>query len=178
MGISDHGFAHPAFGLRSRKLPKMRKLCDEASEQTQIKVLLGVESNIIGTDGSVDLKAKNYDYFDSGDAFWYTADKHSPLTANGEKYDPKKKTAMHKTLPLPSAFAAKYRYFVSAGLIAAFKLSSPGIAIGPGGKPFSLYVLYGDLILVSEIDKTFFLSFNIYCTVAHELRVISFSILL
>ena len=53
-------------------------------------------------DGVTYTPAENYDYFDSGDAFWYTADKHSPLTANGEKYDAKKMTAMHKTLPLPS----------------------------------------------------------------------------
>jgi len=64
VGISDHGFAHPAFGLRNRKLPKMRTLCDQATNQTGVKVLLGIESNITGTDGSVDLKAKNYDYFD------------------------------------------------------------------------------------------------------------------
>lgn len=64
IGISDHGFAHPAFGLRDRKVPKMRALCDEATKETGVKVLLGVESNIIGTDGTVDLKPKNYDYFD------------------------------------------------------------------------------------------------------------------
>ena len=64
LGISDHGFAHPAFGLTKRKLPKMRLECDEATKQTGVKVLLGIESNIIGTDGTVDLKAKNYDHFD------------------------------------------------------------------------------------------------------------------
>lgn len=64
LGISDHGFAHPAFGLTKRKLPKMRELCKQASEQTGVKVLLGIESNIIGTDGTVDLKPKNYDSFD------------------------------------------------------------------------------------------------------------------
>lgn len=64
IGISDHGFAHPAFGLTERKVPKMRALCDEATNQTGVSVLLGVESNIIGTDGSVDLKEKLYDSFD------------------------------------------------------------------------------------------------------------------
>lgn len=53
-------------------------------------------------DGITYTPQENYDYFDSGDAFWYTADKHHSLTANGEKYDSKKMTAMHKTLPLPS----------------------------------------------------------------------------
>lgn len=64
LGITDHGFAHPAFGLRNYKLPKMKVQCQNASEQTGVKVLLGIESNIIGTDGTVDLKPKNYDNFD------------------------------------------------------------------------------------------------------------------
>lgn len=65
IAVSDHGFAHPAFGLRKRKLDKMRAECDRASEITGVKVLLGIESNIIGTDGSVDLKPDRYHYFDS-----------------------------------------------------------------------------------------------------------------
>lgn len=64
IGISDHGFSHPAFGLRQRKLPVMRKLCDEASEKTGVKTLLGIESNIISTGGLTDLMPKNYDDFD------------------------------------------------------------------------------------------------------------------
>ena len=64
LGISDHGFAHPAFGLTGRKLSKMRNECDIATTKTGVKVLLGIESNIIGTDGTCDLKEKYYDYFD------------------------------------------------------------------------------------------------------------------
>ena len=64
VGISDHGFAHPAFGLTKRKLPKMQNECRLATEKTGVNVLLGIESNIIGTDGKVDLKPKYYDYFD------------------------------------------------------------------------------------------------------------------
>ena len=64
VGISDHGFSHPAFGLTKSKLPKMVKECAEATEQTGVKVLLGIESNIIGADGTVDLKPKFYDHFD------------------------------------------------------------------------------------------------------------------
>ncbi len=64
IGISDHGFAHPAFGLRNRKIPKMRLECDQATKNTGVKVLLGIESNIIGKDGVVDLKEKMYDNFD------------------------------------------------------------------------------------------------------------------
>lgn len=64
VGISDHGFSHPAFGLTKKKVPKMRMLCDQATEQTGVKVLLGIESNIISTEGEVDLKPKAYDNFD------------------------------------------------------------------------------------------------------------------
>ena len=64
LGISDHGFSHPAFGLTKTKVPKMKMLCKQASEKTGVKVLLGIESNIIGTDGSVDLKQNMYDDFD------------------------------------------------------------------------------------------------------------------
>jgi len=64
VGITDHGFAHPAFGLRKRKLPKLQEQCAFATEKTGVKVLRGIESNIIGTDGSVDLKADRYDFFD------------------------------------------------------------------------------------------------------------------
>jgi len=64
LGISDHGFSHPAFGLTKRKIPKIKKLCQEATKETGVNVLLGIESNIIGTDGTVDLKQKMYDDFD------------------------------------------------------------------------------------------------------------------
>lgn len=64
IGITDHGFAHPAFGLRKRKLPSLKKDCEKASLSTGVKVLSGIESNIIGRDGTVDLKPAYYDYFD------------------------------------------------------------------------------------------------------------------
>lgn len=64
IGITDHGFAHPAFGLTKRKVPSLVKDCALATDATGVKVLVGVESNIIGTDGTVDLKPKMYDDFD------------------------------------------------------------------------------------------------------------------
>ena len=64
LGISDHGFSHPAFGLTKSKIPKLKQLCKDATKETGVNVLLGIESNIIGTDGTVDLKQKMYDDFD------------------------------------------------------------------------------------------------------------------
>ena len=64
IGITDHGFAHPAFGLRKRKLPKMSALCEQAEKEFGVKTYLGIESNIIGVDGATDLTEKLYDKFD------------------------------------------------------------------------------------------------------------------
>lgn len=64
LGISDHGFYHGAFGLSKKKIPSLIEDCLNASKQTGVKVLVGVESNVIGADGSVDLSEKYYDYFD------------------------------------------------------------------------------------------------------------------
>lgn len=64
LGISDHGFSHPAFGLTKRKLPLMKEECLSATKSTGVRLRLGIESNIIGTDGTVDLKEKDYDRFD------------------------------------------------------------------------------------------------------------------
>lgn len=64
IGITDHGFAHPAFGLTKRKIPKMRTLCTEAEKDFGVKTYLGIESNIIGIDGKTDLTEKMYDDFD------------------------------------------------------------------------------------------------------------------
>ena len=64
IGITDHGFSHPAFGLTKRKIPKMRALCTEAEREFGVKTYLGIESNIIGLDGRTDLTEKMYDDFD------------------------------------------------------------------------------------------------------------------
>ena len=64
IAISDHGFSHPAFGLRKWKLPRLIDDCKEAEKETGVRVLVGIESNIIGIDGTVDLKANRYDDFD------------------------------------------------------------------------------------------------------------------
>ena len=81
IGITDHGFAHPAFGLSNRKLESLRHDCTEATLLTGVKVKMGIESNIIGTDGTVDLKEKNYDKFDLFLAGFHKFVLFKPLTA-------------------------------------------------------------------------------------------------
>ncbi len=62
--ISDHGFSHPAFGMRRWRLDKMKSQCLEAERQTGIKVNLGIESNILGERGRIDVKEKDYEKLD------------------------------------------------------------------------------------------------------------------
>ena len=64
LGIADHGFSHGAFGIKKKNLPAMREECRIATEKTGVKVFLGVEANVLGTDGTVDLKSDLYDHFD------------------------------------------------------------------------------------------------------------------
>lgn len=64
IAITDHGFSHPAFGMRRRKLPAMRADCTAAEEKTGVKVLLGIESNILGESGKIDVKPTDYDKLD------------------------------------------------------------------------------------------------------------------
>lgn len=64
IAITDHGFSHPAMGLTRSKVEKMKSLCEKASSETGVKVLLGIESNILGVSGKADLKERDYKNFD------------------------------------------------------------------------------------------------------------------
>ena len=47
IAITDHGFNHILFGLRRRKLGALRREVEEAEKITGVKVLMGMESNLI-----------------------------------------------------------------------------------------------------------------------------------
>ena len=64
IGITDHGFSHPAFGMRRKKLDQMRADCIAAEEKTGEKILLGIESNLRGECGSIDVVEKDYPKLD------------------------------------------------------------------------------------------------------------------
>ena len=64
IGISDHGFAHPAFGLKHKKVSALRQDCAEATAATGVRVLVGIESNIISSKGECDLTEADYPNFD------------------------------------------------------------------------------------------------------------------
>lgn len=62
--ISDHGFSHPAFGMKRKKVDQMRRDCILAEEKTGVKVCLGIESNIRGKDGTIDVVLEDYSKLD------------------------------------------------------------------------------------------------------------------
>ncbi|MFZ5966424.1 MAG: PHP domain-containing protein [Bacillota bacterium] len=56
VAITDHGFRHMGFGVKRKDLKKMRKEIDEINRSTdKINVKLGLEGNIISTDGEIDI---------------------------------------------------------------------------------------------------------------------------
>ena len=64
IAITDHGFNHLLFGLKRKKLVDLRAECTEAEKLTGVKVLMGMESNLISIDGETDMKESDLQYFD------------------------------------------------------------------------------------------------------------------
>lgn len=64
IGIADHGFNHLLFGLKRKKLADLRAEIDEAEKITGVKVLMGMESNLISVSGETDMKKGDLQNFD------------------------------------------------------------------------------------------------------------------
>ena len=64
IAITDHGFSHIVMGLNSAKMPNYVKDCKNATQQTGVNVLVGIESNVLSVNGDVDLLPNRYDDFD------------------------------------------------------------------------------------------------------------------
>lgn len=64
IAITDHGFNHLIFGLKRKRLPDLRAEINEAERLTGIKVLMGMESNLISLDGDTDMRREDLQYFD------------------------------------------------------------------------------------------------------------------
>lgn len=64
LGITDHGFNHLLFGLKRKKLADLRAEIIEAEKLTGVKVLMGMESNLISVNGDTDMKDSDLQYFD------------------------------------------------------------------------------------------------------------------
>ncbi len=64
LAITDHGHGHTIYGIKSKKVPLMKSLCEEASLKTGVEVVLGVEANILGVSGKTDMKQRDVEYMD------------------------------------------------------------------------------------------------------------------
>lgn len=64
IGITDHGFSHLAFGVKRKKLAAERRECEEAEKEYGVRVLLGVEANILGESGKTDVREDDYENLD------------------------------------------------------------------------------------------------------------------
>lgn len=66
IGISDHGYDHLTYGIKRSNILKMREEINILNEKykDQIKVLLGIECNILDDKGNIDFDEKLNDVFD------------------------------------------------------------------------------------------------------------------
>ena len=64
IAITDHGFNHLLFGLKRKRLDDLRSEIKEAEKLTGVKVLMGMESNLISLDGETDMRPEDLDKFD------------------------------------------------------------------------------------------------------------------
>ncbi len=75
IAITDHGYGHTVYGIKHRKIPYMKNLCQEAQDKTGVKVLFGVEANILGISGKTDMRVSDMPYMDV-----YLAGVHKMIT--------------------------------------------------------------------------------------------------
>ena len=65
IAITDHGFGHLIFPMKRHLIAQMRKEIDVAqSSYPNVRVLLGVEANLIDIDGHIDLLQEDFQYLD------------------------------------------------------------------------------------------------------------------
>jgi len=64
VAITDHGLNRILRGLKRKRIEKIRQEIKDLSDKYSIKVLLGVEANIISSKGILDLKEEDYKLFD------------------------------------------------------------------------------------------------------------------
>ncbi len=72
IAITDHGPAHNGYGIKKENYPVLRADIDKLNlKYPQIKILLGLEANILGTDGEIDIDSDMWGMID-----WVNAGYH------------------------------------------------------------------------------------------------------
>lgn len=70
--ITDHGFSHLFFGIKRSLLPKIREEVNRLKKKyPEIEIYLGVEANIIGYDGTIDVTERDRQYLDAINLGWH-----------------------------------------------------------------------------------------------------------
>ncbi|HOV70240.1 MAG TPA: PHP domain-containing protein, partial [Clostridia bacterium] len=66
IAITDHGLGHIIRGITRTEVRLARKQVDKLNKQLQgkLRIILGVEANIVSLDGTIDLPESMWDYFD------------------------------------------------------------------------------------------------------------------
>lgn len=65
IAITDHGLSHIAFGLDDDKVLRMRETVEQVkAENPEINILLGVEANLLGRNGVIDVVNDEWGWFD------------------------------------------------------------------------------------------------------------------
>ena len=64
IAITDHGFNHKYFGIRRRDIPFVKEDILNAKEVTGVDILLGVESNLISSNGEIDIEEQDFEFLD------------------------------------------------------------------------------------------------------------------
>lgn len=64
VAITDHGFNQKLYGIRRKDMPKFIEDVEEAREAYPIDVLVGVEANLISSDGDIDIVDSDYNSLD------------------------------------------------------------------------------------------------------------------
>lgn len=65
IAITDHGLRHMMCGVKRKRLPEIREEITRLNEKyNDIKILLGIEANMRGRDGTIDLTEEEKELFD------------------------------------------------------------------------------------------------------------------
>ncbi len=64
IAITDHGFNQKSFGVRRKDIPLVKEKIEDVKEMYPIDVLLGVEANIISSNGDIDIVPEDMENLD------------------------------------------------------------------------------------------------------------------
>jgi len=65
IAIADHGISHISYGIKRSQIKKLRQEIDNVQKKyPDIKILMGIETNLTSLDGDIDLPYEYRDYFD------------------------------------------------------------------------------------------------------------------